>query len=166
MNCRAKTNYAIDFLLFLSMTFVFFSGLVLWGWLRPVGMTGGAGGGHAPAVVERDRQAPARADASAASETKPNAGDSKPAAGEAKSADGPKSRIFWGLIEANTFWGMTKNGGWKSLHCWIGVAVLLPLIIFHLLMHLRWIVQGTRMFFGGAKKENSDPLMVESDPAN
>lgn len=130
MNKRTKLNFCVDWAIFLCMLFVFFSGFVLWGWLRPAGMSDSRG---APSAAVQ----PNHPDAKSA-ESRPT---DKPA--EKTKIEAPKARIFWGLIEANTFWGMTKNGGWKHLHCWIGVAALLPLMILHLILHWKWITQTT-----------------------
>lgn len=124
---RTRTNFIVDTVIFLAMVVVLFSGVVLWGWLKPVGM-GGPG---------QNRGGQAAAEKSAPGEMKERPAENK---GESKSeAALAKGRIFWGLFEANSFWGMTKNGGWKSIHCWVGVAVLLPFLIFHLLLHWKWI---------------------------
>lgn len=170
MNLRTRLNYLIDWVIFLAIAFLFFSGVVLWGWLRPAGMSGPAGPGQVaasasahPADPNAGPKASPKADIAPAAQNSPSAEPSVPKAAATDSA--PKSRIFWGLIEANTFWGMTKNGGWKSLHCWIGIGLLLPFMILHLIMHFGWIVSVTRSICGGKKSKNV-LAPVDSDGPN
>lgn len=113
---RSRTNFAVDLVLFVSILIVFVTGFILWGWTRPAGAGGPRSTPHGQAAAS------------------PQGGH----------ADAPKGRaqILWGLTEASedgTFWGMTKNGGWKQTHCWVGVTVLLLFLIIHLAMHWDWI---------------------------
>lgn len=73
-------------------------------------------------------------------------------------------KILWGLFHGQTFWGMTKNGGWKEIHCWVSVLILVPFFFFHLLMHLKWIGTTTVSLFGKntSKKSSTDSVISES----
>lgn len=134
---RSQTNFFIDLVLFVSMLVVFFTGVILWGWTRPAGMMGPHGaaptGGHSAAAAEAPRSDAAPAEAPR--------GEGKQTAGKAAAPHG-RAKVLWGLTEASEdgrFWGMTKNGGWKQIHCWVGVTVLLLFLILHLAMHWGWI---------------------------
>lgn len=75
-------------------------------------------------------------------------------------------KILWGLFHGQTFWGMTKNGGWKEIHCWVSVLILIPFFIFHLLMHLKWIGRTTASFFGKRSSEASSANPPVSETPN
>ncbi len=55
---------------------------------------------------------------------------------------GEEAQIFWGLLQGSDFLGLTKNGGWKQIHCWVGVGMI-PFFLLHILFHLKWIVKTT-----------------------
>ncbi|MDD3590115.1 MAG: DUF4405 domain-containing protein [Thermoguttaceae bacterium] len=50
MNSKTKTNYYVDLLLFITMVIAMITGVILWGWTRPVGQTGTCSTPQAKAV--------------------------------------------------------------------------------------------------------------------
>ena len=138
MNTTTRFNCLIDWLLFLAMVVLFATGIVLWGWKRPAPAKQGPDA--KPAVVAAD---------SKPADAKPADAQASPAREQhgAPTAGAGQGQILWGLFHGNAFLGMTKNGGWKSIHCWVGVLVLLPFFLLHIFMHWKWIVTfafGTR----------------------
>ena len=145
---RARTNFFIDLVLFVSMLVVFFTGIILWGWTRPAGMMGphGAapahGHGAAAAASPRGDAAPAEAPSPDAPPAEAKQDEGKGPGEKAAGAPHARAKVLWGLTEASEdgrFWGMKNNEGWKQIHCWVGMTVLLLFLIFHLAMHWDWI---------------------------
>ncbi len=220
MENKNGLNYIIDWILFISMLVIIITGIVLWGWIRPAGMSGHGSpqnsvkqnttitdsqladnhnsrdnrpihektaqensvlsSERSKAVTKSNIDTKSNLDTKSNIDTKSNldtksnidtkskpAGNSKTGtaskinnnAGQGNSADN-QPKILWGLFRGQTFFGMTKNGGWKSIHCWVSVLVLVPFFIFHLLLHLRWIRKTTALFF---KKEKGK---TKNNPAS
>ena len=68
-------------------------------------------------------------------------------------APGEEAQILWGLFEGKEFLGLTKNGGWKQIHCWVSVLALVPFLLLHIAMHLKWFFKTTSGLF--RKKESA-----------
>ena len=139
---RARTNFFIDLVLFVSMLVVFFTGIILWGWTRPAGMMGPHGAapasGHGAAAAATPVEAP-RPDTAPAEAPR---GEGKGPGEKAAGAPHARAKVLWGLTEASEdgrFWGMKKNEGWKQIHCRVGKTVRRRFLIFHLAMHWGWI---------------------------
>ena len=152
MNAKLKLYFYIDLLFFVATVVAVITGVVLWGWLRPPGMTGPGGPPQVQAVA-KDAQAAAK-DASSR-EGERSRGEQGLQRRENGSNPDMQARIFWGLLRGNTLLGMSK-GGWKNIHCWDSV-VMFVLMIVHMSMHARWISNATsRLRQKGERRKNVD----------
>ncbi|MDD3587562.1 MAG: hypothetical protein PHQ75_10310 [Thermoguttaceae bacterium] len=145
---QTYVNYFIDWIIFLAMLVLFVTGVVLWGWKRGTPPVSGPS-------ARPDAVAQARPESKPVEKAEGRPGDSAgdTAKGAGPAAGQPQGLILWGLFRGNSFLGMTKNGGWKSIHCWVSMLVLLPFMILHFVMHLKWILTVTASFFKPRKAE-------------
>ena len=157
MNAKLKLYFYIDLLFFVATVVAVITGVVLWGWLRPPGMTGPGGPPQVQAVAKDAQAAPQNAPAREGEQTrgeKPRGEQGAQGRGNDSNPD-MRGRIFWGLLRGNTLLGMSK-GVWKNIHCWDSV-VMFVLMIVHLSMHARWISNATsRLRQKGERRKNVD----------
>lgn len=126
---KARVNFYLDLIGFFAMVVIFFTGFLMWGWKRPQAATSVPGKAEVVQVQKVDTP-----EKNLAGETRVET--------QKSAGDGGKD------MASRTFLGMGK-GGWKQIHCWSGVAILLPMLILHLLMHLEWI----KVMLGFCKRE-------------
>ncbi|MBQ4204014.1 MAG: DUF4405 domain-containing protein [Thermoguttaceae bacterium] len=150
MNCKAKFNYWVDLLFLITLLVVIFTGLLLWGWIRPQGAPGGPGAPAAAAAQQSANPALGERGGDAARPDPGKAAGGAPQMGEAK--------IFWGLLRGKAFWGMNKKQ-WENVHAWVSVAMCV-FFICHLVMHFRWLVSPPRRT-SAARPETVKPNMKE-----
>ena len=95
MNCKAKFNYWVDLLFLITLLVVIFTGLLLWGWIRPQGAPGGPGAPAAAAAQQGANPTLGERGGDAARPDSGKAAGGAPQMGEAK--------IFWGLLRGKAF---------------------------------------------------------------
>lgn len=157
---QTYVNYFVDWIIFLAMFLLFGTGLVLWGWKRPPATGSPNVPPNAVAKVHPESKPGDNSVESSIAKSTALTGEKNDikapeSAPQKKQMAGPASQpqglILWGLFRGNTFLGMTKNGGWKSIHCWVAMLVLLPFMLLHVLLHFKWIVHVTASLFAPKK---------------
>ena len=162
---QTYVNYFIDWVIFLAMLVLFATGLVHWGWKRPAASPAARPDTVAQARPEskptektekaEKTEKTEKTDAKPVEKADAKPGDADSHAGKTAgpAAGQPQGLILWGLFRGNSFLGMTKNGGWKSIHCWVSMLVLLPFMLLHFFMHLKWVLVVTASFFKPRKAD-------------
>ena len=153
MNCKAKFNYWVDVFFLVTLVVVIFTGLLLWGWIRPQGAPGGS-------VAPSGGQGSARQSASASPGDRDRGGERQ--GGDATHRDGGQAsgpgggpqmgeaKIFWGLLKGRAFWGLNKKQ-WENVHAWVSVAMCV-FFICHLVMHFSWLISSTKRLSAGSSE--------------